>query len=252
MPAVFLKEGNGWKKVGGFWAQPQIMIEIIYSWLRPPIAMVACARNYDTIRHGFRDAEPPCIVFDTEGGKLSVHEGLHVTPDSALSSCIHTELHEGSWGAQEERDSLGGWSARGSDTYTRVAVRVISNLQRLVIRALIEKPNADPLAEEETIIQFESFLCEKGVGPEERARCFKQLGKVSISMPVVRTPELAVEEVGPMSACEIILDEEQLAEEIPDAPRADKRFKSESSRTQVLGDNPKEVRDRARSSLPPG
>ena len=29
---------------------------------------------------------------------------------------------------KEESDYLGGWSARGSDTYTRVAVRVISNL----------------------------------------------------------------------------------------------------------------------------
>ena len=84
-----------------------------------------------------------------------------------------------------------GWSARGSDTYTRVAARVISNLQR----GLIERPNADPLAEEETILQFEFFMCEKGVGPEDRAKCFKQLGKDSVSIPVARTTELAVEEV---------------------------------------------------------
>ena len=88
---------------------------------------------------------------------------------------------------KEERDYLGGWSARGSDTYTRVAVRVISNIQRLIIRALIERPNADHLAEEETILQFESFMCEKGVGPEDRAKCFKQLGKDSVSIPVART-----------------------------------------------------------------
>ena len=37
-----------------------------------------------------------------------------------------------------------------------------------------------------------------------------------------------------------------------DEPRADKRLKSESSRKQVLGDNPKEVRDRARRLLEPG
>ena len=140
---------------------------------------------------------------------------------------------------KEERDYLGGWSAHGSDTYTRVAVRVISNLQRLVIKALVERPNADPLAEEETIIQFESLLCAKGVVLEDRARCFKHLGKVSISMPVERTPELAVEELGPMVASESIPDEEQLAETIPEAPKADRRFKSESSRTQALGGNPK-------------
>ena len=79
---------------------------------------------------------------------------------------------------KEEREYLVRWRARGSDTYTRVAVRVISNLQRLVIRALIEQPNADPLAEEETT-QFESFLCEKGVAPAGRLGCLKQVGKNS-------------------------------------------------------------------------
>ena len=146
---------------------------------------------------------------------------------------------------------MGGWSARGSHTRTRVAVRVISNLQRLVKRALIERPNADPLAEEETILQFESFMCEKGVGPENSAKCFKQLGKDSVSIPVARTSELAVEEMGPLNSSEVP-ETEQLAEMAQDEPRADKRLKSESCRTQVLGDNPKEVRDCARRLLEPG
>ena len=120
---------------------------------------------------------------------------------------------------KEERCYLGRWSARGSDTYTRVAARVISNLQRLVIRALIERPNADPLAEEETILQFESFMCEKGVGPEDRAKCFKQLGKDSVSIPVARTAELVVEEVWLLSSSEVILETEQLAETVQDRER---------------------------------
>ena len=74
----------------------------------------------------------------------------------------------------------------------------------------------------------------------------------SSSLPAVRTPELAVEEVGPTVASENIPDEELFAESIPEAPRADKRFNSESSRTQVLGDNPSEVRHHARRSLEPG
>ena len=147
---------------------------------------------------------------------------------------------------KEHRDYLGGWSARGSDTYTRVAVGVISNFQRLVIRALIERPSANPLAEEETILQFESFMCEKGVGPEDRAKFFKQLGKDSVSIPVARCPELVVEEVGPLNSSEVLPETDQLAEMVQDEPRADKRLKSESSRPQVLGDNPKEVRDCAR------
>ena len=44
------KEGNGWKKVGGFWARLQILIETASSQIRPPIATVVCARNYGVIR----------------------------------------------------------------------------------------------------------------------------------------------------------------------------------------------------------
>ena len=93
---------------------------------------------------------------------------------------------------------------------------------------------------------------ERSWRPEDRAKCFKQLGKDSVSIPVARTPELAVEEVGPLNPSEAIPETEQLAEMAQDEPRADKRLKSESSRTQVLGDNPKEVRDCARRLLEPG
>ena len=114
---------------------------------------------------------------------------------------------------------------------------------------MIERPDVDPLAEEETITQFESFLCEKGVAPEDRAKYLRQVGKVSVTSTAVRETDLAVEEVGPVVVHDIIPNEEPDAESIPEAPRTDKRFKSESSRTQVLGDNPKEVRDHARRCL---
>ena len=153
---------------------------------------------------------------------------------------------------KEERNDLGGWSAHGSDTCTRVAVRVISNLQRLLIRALIEQTNADPLAEEETFTQCESFLCEKGVALADRLGCLKQVGMISVTSTAVRDPNLAVDEVGPIPAQDMIPDEEPTVESVPEVPRTDKRFKSESSRTQVLGDNPLEVREHARRSLEPG
>ena len=137
---------------------------------------------------------------------------------------------------KEERDYLGVWSARGSDTYTRAAVRLISNLQRLVIRALIEQPNADPLAQEETITNFESFLCEKGVAQ-------RQIGW-DLGMEV--------DEVGLIQAQDIVSDEEPTVESVPEVPRTDKRFKSESSRTQLSGDHSEEVREHARRSFEPG
>ena len=128
----------------------------------------------------------------------------------------HAELREGSWGAEVGRMEC----ARQRHVHTGRDPR---HLEPSTTRHQGTDREAEcrPTCRRSTITQFESFLCEKGVGPEERARCFKQLGKVSISMPVVRTPELAVEEVGPMIASEIIPDEEQLAEAIPDAPRAD-------------------------------
>ena len=58
--------------------------------------------------------------------------------------------------------------------------------------------------------------------------------------------------MGPLNSSEVVPETEQLAEMVQDEPRADKRLKSESSRTQVLGDNPKEVRDCARRSLESG
>ena len=58
--------------------------------------------------------------------------------------------------------------------------------------------------------------------------------------------------MGPILAQDIVPDEEPTVESIPEVPRADKRLKSESSRTLVLGDNPKVVRDHARRSLEPG
>ena len=48
------------------------------------------------------------------------------------------------------------------------------------------------------------------VGPEDRAKCFEQLGKESVSIPVARAPELAVEEVAPLP------ETEQLAEMVHD------------------------------------
>ena len=64
------------------------------------------------------------------------------------------------------------------------------------------------------------------------------LGKVSVTLTAAREPDLVVDEVGPMVDGDIIPDEELVEKLNPEAPRTDKRFESESSRTQVVGDNP--------------
>ena len=62
---------------------------------------------------------------------------------------------------KDQRDNLGRWSAQGSDSYTRVAPRMITNLQKLVIRAR-QGSSEDPFAEAETSKQLDDHLCSKG------------------------------------------------------------------------------------------
>ena len=111
-----------------------------------------------------------------------------------------------------------------------------------------EAETPDPLAEEETILQFESFMCErKELDQRTVPNALNSLARTLSQFRLHRTSELAVEEVGPLNSSEVIPETEQLAEMAQDEPRADKRLKSESCRTQVLGDNPKEVRDCAQT-----
>ena len=74
----------------------------------------------------------------------------------------------------EQRDYLGGWGAQGSDNYSRVAARMFSNLQKLVINAR-QSSSGDPFAEADTASQLDDHLCPKGYSVEDRAKCFKGL-----------------------------------------------------------------------------
>ena len=140
---------------------------------------------------------------------------------------------------KEERNDLGGWSAHGSDTCTRVAVRVISNLQRLVIRALIEQTNADPLAEEETITQFESFLCEKGVAPADLLGCLKQVGKVSITLTAGRDPRFGSGRSGADSRPKTMFpDEEPTVESAPEVTENRQAVQEREQSNSSLGGEP--------------
>ena len=61
------------------------------------------------------------------------------------------------------RDFLGGWSAQASERYARIAAQRIRNMQRTVV-AELQKDLVDPLAEAETLVQFDGFLSEQGAG----------------------------------------------------------------------------------------
>ena len=154
---------------------------------------------------------------------------------------------------KEERDYLGGWSARGSDTYARAAVRVISNLQRPVIRALIEQLNADPLAEEETITQFESSLCEKGVAPADRLRCSKQVGKVFQShrqLSVIRIWQW--KKWGRFRSKTLFPMKSQQSNRSQKCEGQTSGSRARAVELKSWGITPNEVREHARRSLEPG
>ena len=107
------------------------------------------------------------------------------TPHSARSF-LHSAT--AALGVQkDQRDYLGRWTAQGSDSYTRVAARMITNLQKLVIRA---RSTEDPFAEAETSKQFDDHLCSKGYSAEDRAQCLK-----GVDRPIPQRPQQELEEL---------------------------------------------------------
>ena len=97
---------------------------------------------------------------------------------------------------KDQRDYLGGWSAQGSDSYTGVAARMITHLQKLVIRTR-QGASEDPFAETGTSKQFDDHLCSKGYSAEDRAQCFKGLERPIPQRPQQELEELRLEEGEP-------------------------------------------------------
>ena len=58
---------------------------------------------------------------------------------------------------ENQRDFLGGLNAQASDKYARTSRRIITNMQRAVIRAIFSL-SPDPLAEQDLAEHFEEFL----------------------------------------------------------------------------------------------
>ena len=80
---------------------------------------------------------------------------------------------------KSERDFLGGWCAQASDRYARIAIRRITNMQRAVIKAL-QNQSDDPLAEEESIRDFDVFMEAQSLDAAQRTLCFESLDSVRL------------------------------------------------------------------------
>ena len=77
-------------------------------------------------------------------------------------------------------EQVAGWGAQGTDRSTRVAQTMITYLQKVVIRSF-QITAKDPFAEDESLRQFEDFLCE-GHSPGERTKHLKLLVRLSLGL----------------------------------------------------------------------
>ena len=74
--------------------------------------------------------------------------------------------------SEEQRDCTGDWSAQASDVHTRIAVRRITNLQKLVKSSIHGRVHGDPIAETEISQQLDKFLTAEAFDSLERGRRF--------------------------------------------------------------------------------
>ena len=124
---------------------------------------------------------------------------------------------------------------------------MITNLEKLVIRA---RSTEDPFAEAETSKQFDDHLCSKGYSAEDRAQCLKGLDR-----PIPQRPQQELEELRLDEAREAAVEPEPERQEelrVDPSAKKEKRLKSENTKSDTLGSNPKAARERARTQLQKG
>ena len=126
-------------------------------------------------------------------------------------------------------------------------------MQRTVV-AELEKDLVDPLAEAETLVQFDGFLSEQGVPEEERSRCVKLLERgVRTEVPrasgelqqQAEEPELSSSPHLTKVAAPVLLEPQHKG-------RPGEAFVYDVHRMSLLGKSPKEARASIRAALEPG
>ena len=148
-----------------------------------------------------------------------------------------------------ERDYLGGWSAQGSDRYARVAKRRISNMQKLVVKAL-QQEGQDKLAEEETIEALEEFMASTGIATDDKVRI---LGVLSWSPPPAPAAYIkAPEDLEPQSPAGDESPVPSLVSDFQDLDPAKSEKMDKRRKKNLLGLNPRQARESIRAGLAPG
>ena len=129
---------------------------------------------------------------------------------------------------------------------------MISNLQKLVISAR-QSSSGDPFSEADTASQLDDHLCSKGYSVEDRAKCFKGLESTIPLRPQQELEELRLEEGEQPKATDVEPEPEGHNEAQAESEvKKDKRLKSENTKSESLGSNPKAPRELARAQLQKG
>ena len=137
------------------------------------------------------------------------------------------------------------------DRYARIAVRRITHVQRSVISAL-QSQSSDPLAEDESIRDFDTFVESQCLDAAQRTLCFKSLDAVKLVTPLHEQEELILKNPEEPEDDVLMDDTEEAFHAVQPTSKRQKGNATERLRTASLGENPKEVRAAFRSHLEPG
>ena len=151
---------------------------------------------------------------------------------------------------KSERDFLGGWCAEASDRYARIAVRRITNMQRSVIGALQSQPS-DPLAEDESVCDFDAFMESQSLDAAQRTLCLKSLNAVKLVTPLHGHQELTLRNPEELEDDIVMDDTEEAFHTVQPTSKRQQGNATERLRTAASGENPKEARAVIRSHLEP-
>ena len=131
----------------------------------PATALAGCSRTeirYDTayalqgrLMYLLRDADGHFLTRSAPHF-WTPHSGRNFLPSAA--SALDFD--------KSGRDYLGGWAAKGSDLYARVARLKITNIQRAVVRTVNENAAGDHLGEAETTAQLEVYMTLRNAPPQ--------------------------------------------------------------------------------------
>ena len=149
---------------------------------------------------------------------------------------------------KSDRDVLGGWSAQGSDRYTRLARRRISAMQVTVAQSFSDKKNCDLLGEAESLQALEEHTSNRGLSREEVSQVVKALSSRAF-VYIQRGENVAPDPAEELEPSDIIPDE--VGTEVQQG-RLDKRRRADIVRTQQLGSDPRSVSAEMRSTFEPG